>query len=25
LIPHAKIIAGTTDGEYALSIFDYLI
>lgn len=24
LIPHAKIIAGTTDGEYALSIFDYL-
>jgi len=25
LIPHAKIIAGTTDGEYALSIFDYLM
>lgn len=25
LIPHAKIIAGTKDGEYALSIFDYLI
>ncbi len=24
-IPHAKIIAGTKDGEYALSIFDYLI
>lgn len=25
LIPHAKIIAGTKDGEYALSIFDYLM
>lgn len=25
LIPHAKLIAGTTDGEYALSIFDYLL
>lgn len=25
LIPHAKIIAGTTDGEYALSIFEYLM
>jgi hypothetical protein len=23
-IPHAKIIAGTKDGEYAISIFDYL-
>lgn len=25
LIPHAKIIAGTKDGEYALSVFDYLL
>jgi len=25
LIPHAKLIAGTTDGEYALSVFEYLI
>lgn len=25
IIPHAKIMAGTKDGEYALSIFDYLI
>lgn len=24
-IPHTRIISGTTDGEYALSIFDYLI
>lgn len=24
-IPHARVIAGTKDGEYALSIFDYLI
>lgn len=24
-IPHAKIIAGTKDGEYAISIFDYLL
>lgn len=24
-IPHAKVIAGTKDGEYAISIFDYLI
>lgn len=24
-IPQAKIIAGTTDGEYALSIFQYLV
>lgn len=24
-IPHAKIIAGTKDGEYALSVFDYLL
>lgn len=24
-IPHARIIAGTKDGEYAISIFDYLI
>lgn len=23
-IPHAKVVAGTKDGEYALSIFDYL-
>lgn len=25
LIPHAGIIAGTKDGEYAISIFEYLI
>lgn len=25
IIPHAKIMAGTKDGEYALSIFDFLI
>lgn len=25
IIPHAKIIAGTTDGEYALSVFDYAL
>lgn len=25
IIPHFRIISGTTDGEYALSIFDYLI
>lgn len=25
LIPHASIIAGTKDGEYAISIFEYLI
>lgn len=25
LIPHAKLIAGTADGEYALSIFEYLL
>lgn len=25
LIPHAKIISGTKDGEYALSLFDYLL
>lgn len=25
IIPHARIMAGTKDGEYALSIFDYLI
>lgn len=24
-VPHAKIIAGTSDGDYALSIFDYLL
>ena len=24
-IPHAKVIAGTKDGEYAISIFDYLM
>lgn len=24
-LPHAKIIAGTSDGDYALSIFDYLL
>lgn len=24
-IPHAKIIAGTKDGEYAISVFDYLM
>lgn len=23
-IPHAKVVAGTRDGEYAISIFDYL-
>lgn len=25
IIPHARIMAGTKDGEYALSIFDFLI
>lgn len=25
LIPHAKIISGTKDGEYAISIFEYLL
>ncbi|MBR1737136.1 MAG: hypothetical protein IJ736_09000, partial [Firmicutes bacterium] len=25
LIPHAKLIAGTTDGEYALSVVEYLL
>lgn len=24
IIPHAKVLAGTKDGEYAVSIFDYL-
>lgn len=24
-IPHARIIAGTKDGEYAISVFDYLM
>lgn len=24
-IPHLKIISGTTDGEYALSVFEYLL
>lgn len=24
IIPHAKVLAGTKDGEYAISIFDYL-
>lgn len=24
-IPHARVVAGTKDGEYAVSIFDYLI
>lgn len=24
-IPHAKVISGTKDGEYAISIFDYLM
>lgn len=24
-IPHARVIAGTKDGEYAISIFDYLM
>jgi hypothetical protein len=25
IIPHARIIAGTTDGEYALSVFEYAL
>lgn len=25
IIPHARIMAGTKDGEYALSVFDFLI
>lgn len=24
-LPHCKVLAGTTDGEYALSIFEYLL